>query len=297
MNFDRFDFNTSSWNCPSLEQIKRESKLNEKEIAAPSHIEEAKKRVKEMKKKSGNSWLTLPLWQNLEAVVYGMQLSNTEEYRTFPDYCVKNLEELRDFEFHLVKDPRIEILLETIDYFKDQVILLELEAPFSVLAALMNPIDLYACFDEKGELLSEILYKLAQAEAEYVKRAVEAGTRILSLADPVGTMDMTGEKYYRQFCGESERYLLTLCEPYLNQAVMHICKKMSQSLVIGGLACADKYEGLDNTEDFTDALLRMADDPEIRFTGMTCIHDQSRSRKTSYIIRPNLALDKAKERR
>ena len=50
----------------------------------------------------------------------------------------------------------------------------------------------------KTEHLNRILEKIAFEEAKYLEAAINAGCHIISLAEPVGTADMVGEKYFRE---------------------------------------------------------------------------------------------------
>ena len=234
----------------------------------------------------GKGHLILPAWQNLEAKVYSDRIQDKESCSALSSYCLKSLDQIGDMDFVLLSDPRIREVIHLIAENKDKPMLLEVEAPFTVLAALMNPMDLYLCMEDKDQenLLIRILHQIADASAEYIRACLEAGCRIISLADPAGTMNLVGEKCYVKICGESEIYLMKRCQPYLSDAITHICRRMSLSLMLADLVEMHPYHSVERVRSHMDILTRMADDPEILYTGMTCIHNEKPDLNSSYII-------------
>ncbi|MBR0382159.1 MAG: hypothetical protein IJH71_06980 [Eubacterium sp.] len=275
---------SGNWDCPAVDNRMVLPLRDRKSLSAMEEPEKLKKLVDKTAKESGNARYILPVRQNLEALAFARELGG-EEWKPGV-YCVKALEDIADFEFNLMPSPLIRAHLDIIPCYRDKFLILEAEAPFSILAALMNPMDLYLCFEESPALLEDILVRIAAASAEYIKACVEAGCRIISLADPVGTMDLVGEDYYRRFCGKAALVFMEKCEPYLDKAIMHLCMKMSRSLVISGMAGAEAWQVRDEAADYRDILLAMAEDERIHFTGMTCIHNTGPDLKMSCRILP-----------
>ena len=324
------DYRKADWSCPFIENreaitgIHRNREpdyhnrdMNWDRLTGPVLVETG-----------GRSRCIIPAWQNLEAVALSRRMSEkkgrlqsgegsasgqgtvpgqdiitgqdvTPGEGTTPGqgvstgYCVTALSDLEDMDFDLLSDPLIQRVVQTITLYKDdpfKPLILEAESPFSVLAALMNPVDLYLCFEEEGNLLNQILHRIARAEAAYIRACVEAGCRIISIADPVGTMDLVGPDYFRDFCGASELYLMNMCQPFLDQALIHICKKMTRSLMMAGLVEVLPYDSMESGSgdyDYVDKLLFIAQDPGIHFVGMTCIHDRRSDPGEIYLIRMN----------
>ena len=271
----------ANWNCPTIESRKTIKKLNQEIVASFCDLEEVKKIMDAHTEKVGASRYILPVWQNMESIVIGSEIEAGKkgdaglaatEFWLPGKYCVDTLSDLKEAEIDMVDHPLLRTVLELIPHYQDRPLILEIEAPFSILSALMNPMDIFLCFMEEGELLLQILYKIADAQAEYVKAAIEAGAGVISLADPVGTMNMVGEEYYKEYVGKSELYLMQRLDPYLDRAVIHICKKMSQSLAIAGYVTQESCE-INPAADYYEILRHMASDPEIHYTGMTCIHN------------------------
>ena len=284
------NLHTANWNCPSIEMRKVPGRPDHQLMQAMANPDYIKKQMGagQAAGAEGARYI-LPLWQNLEAVALGTNIMNRgikkDSFYIPGDYCLQDLSQLQGLEPDFLSDPLIQAVLETIPAYAGQNLVLEAAAPFSILAALMNPLDLFLCFEKESKLLIEILHKIADASILYIKACIKAGCRVISLADPVGTMDLVGEDYYRRFCGESEIHLMEGCQPFLDQAIMHICFKMSQSLLIAGLARTEPYGIPDDPADAMDILHFMADDPKVHFTGMTCLHDRMSNLRGSLIIR------------
>jgi len=283
---------TANWNCPSTELGRNIAIPDQKMLLAYTNPKFVKKMAEEnarQMKETSSPCFVLPVWQNLESVAIGTKILNQKtgdnRFITPGEYCFKKLKELENADMDFLSEPLMQAVLESIPLFAGRDLILETEAPFSILSALINPLDLYACSETEGELLIEILHKIADASAEYIKACVDAGCRILSLADPSGTLDLTGEDYYKRFCGKAVTYLMRKCQPCLKHAIMHICRKMSLSLAAAGLAEAEVYEESGEYATDMDILKGMAENPKIYFTGLTCIHDRKPDLRKSYIIR------------
>ncbi len=281
------DSSTVDWNCPSIETVTTGNLPDQAWFHSLTNPERVGKILEERAGLMGRDYWVLPAWQNLEAVVYGRRIRNDGTYIVPSSYCVKNLAQMQDMDFDLLSDPMILSMVHLIAVHKTRPILLEVEAPFSILAALMNPMDLYLCMEdgEQEALLIRLLHRIADATAEFIRACLEAGCRVISLADPAGTMDLLGEKCYGNYCGDSEIYLMKICRPYLKNGILHICRKMSLSLILADRVEAVPYHPAEDAKDHMDVLREMADDPEISFTGMTCIHSRKPDLKDSYILK------------
>lgn len=280
---------TAFWACPSIEMNRRLSCPDQKMLVPMADPMELRRLVERNAEGQGQKRYILPAWQNLEALVYGTEIQNNGQCWVPGNYCVNELREIGDFNFDLLSSSFIRAVLEVIPFFKDKPLILEVEAPFSILAALMNPMDLYLCFEEEPELMLEILKRIADASAEYIRACLEAGCRFISLADPVGTMNLTGEEYYSRYPGQAALYLLEKCDDFLGGSIMHICLRMSQSMVIAGLATAEPWMVPEDAADYLDILMAMAEDKGIHFTGMTCIHNANPNLKKSFRILPKFS--------
>ena len=281
-------YQNADWNCPSIESRKIISHLTKDKVASFSEVEAVKEMVYDLAEEIGDKRYILPVWQNMEALILSSILAShrgTEETWIPGKYCMTSLDELSEIPLSMASHPMHRATLQAISFFKNEPLILEVESPFTILSALMDPMDLFPCFMEEAVGLKSVLHRIADAQVDSIRQAIEAGCRVISLADPVGNMNMVGEKYFLEFVGESELYLMKSMDPYLDKAIVHICKKTSQSLLIAGLLSQEMYHGSEACENYYEMLLSMASDPAIHYTGMTCIHDRHPNLTDSVVLK------------
>ena len=257
--------------CPAMETGFFAGRPDRETLSSFTDREKVRKLVEERVKMSRHPHI-LPVCQNMESLVYGSRLADEGEIWIPGDYCVKSLKDIENFEFDLLSHPLIRTVIELIPYYKDKELILEAEAPFTILAALMDPIDLYPCFSEDPNRLKSILFRIARASAEYLRQCVEAGAKVISLADPVGTLDMVGGEYFREFSGAAALCLMDRCRTFTDYALIHLCPRLSWSFEEAGMISSRPSPDRGEEEGFMDVLYAMARDPEIHFSGMACIH-------------------------
>lgn len=71
-----------------------------------------------------------------------------------------------------MQDKRIKTIIEVTKKLKEKPLILEAEAPFSILAALIDPMKLYLAMQTEPEKLEKILKKIVLEEAEYIKAVI-----------------------------------------------------------------------------------------------------------------------------
>ena len=260
----------AAWPCPAMETGVFTGRPGRETIASFADKEKVRELVEERAGVSGP--YILPAWQNIESLVYISRLEGRGDSRIPGDYCVKSLKDIEDFEFDLLFHPLIRTMIGLIPSYKDKELILEAEAPFSILAALMDPMDLYPCFSEDPERLRAILSRIARASAEYLRKCVEAGVRVISLADPVGTMDLVGKEYFREFSGAAGIMLMEQCGSFSDHALIHLCPRLSRSFEEAGMISALPLPDMEKNRRLMDTLSALARNPEIHFSGMACIH-------------------------
>lgn len=242
-----------------------------KEFSILENTDDMKKAFLDIQLENKAKEIRMPLVQNLEAVVYGAGIQKCGNTWSVGDYCVDTLEELEHIDFSLLGDTRVQTILEVISEMKTKKIILEVEAPFSILAALISPLKLYRYARRKPELLKTILHKIAIAEGEYIMAAIQAGCQVISLADPTGVVELTGEKFYTEYCGTATVEVLNQCKRSLRNAVIHLCGKVSRSLIMTSMAVVKPYRVADDS-DYIEAILEIAENRKIKYIGQGCLN-------------------------
>lgn len=261
-----------TWKCNGDDKRTMPHWLWEKDLSILSNKEEMIEVLLTWRRAENQKEIILPLVQNLEGAVLGADVIKRENYWTTGDYPFSTLEEINPAQFTLMKDKRIRTVIEVTKKLKDKPLVLEVEAPFSILAALIDPMKLYLAMQIETKKLEKILKKLVLEEAEYIKAVIQAGCRIISLAEPTGTVDMVGEKCFKECSGMAALMLLKEIEKFLSNSVVHLCGKLSSSMIAVHMAKEEEY--FVTGETYLENLIEVTNNPEIHFVGQNCIHQK-----------------------
>lgn len=261
-----------TWKCNGDDKRTMPQWLWEKDLSILSNKEEMIEVLLTWRRAENQKEIILPLVQNLEGAVLGADVIKRENYWTTGDYPFSTLEEINPAQFTLMKDKRIRTVIEVTKKLKDKPLVLEVEAPFSILAALIDPMKLYLAMQIETKKLEKILKKLVLEEAEYIKAVIQAGCRIISLAEPTGTVDMVGEKCFKECSGMAALMLLKEIEKFLSNSVVHLCGKLSSSMIAVHMAKEEEY--FVTGETYLENLIEVTNNPEIHFVGQNCIHQK-----------------------
>lgn len=260
------------WECTGNDQRKMPEQIWKEDISILSDAKKMMEAELIWKKVDNRKEIVLPLIQNLESVALGADIIKTRGYWTTGDYPFSNLEEIDLNRISIIKDKRIQAVIECIRQLRHDRIILEVEAPFSILASLVNPMELYESMQTKPDLLNDILKKIAMEEKKYLEAVIDAGCTIISLAEPIGTIDMVGEEYFKKFSGKAVVFLLKQTRKFLKNSVIHLCGKLSGSMLVADMA--EEIICTASNEEYFENLLEAARNPKIYFTGQHCIHQK-----------------------
>lgn len=272
-----------TWKCNGDDKRRMPQWLWEKDLSILSNEEEMEETLFIWRKAEKRKEIVLPLVQNLEGAVFGAGVIKRGNYWTTGDYPFSTLEEINPVQFNLMKDKRIRTLIEVIKKLKEETLVLEVEAPFSVLAALIDPMKLYLAMQTEPDKLEKILKKIVLEEAEYIKAVIQAGCRIISLAEPTGTVDMVGEKCFKECSGMAAFMFLKELEKFLSNSVVHLCGKLSSSMIAVHMAKEEEY--FVPGETYLENLIEATKNPEIHFVGQRCIHQRKNGTGKIHVMR------------
>lgn len=271
-----------TWKCNGDDKRTMPQWLWEKDLSILSNEKEMMEVLLAWRKEENRKEIILPLVQNLEGAVLGADVIKRGSYWTTGDYPFSTLEEINSARFTLMNDKRIRALIEVTKQLKDEPIILEVEAPFSILAALIDPMKLYLAMQTEPEKLEKILKKLVLEEVEYIKAVIQAGCRIISIAEPAGTVDMVGEKCFKECSGMAALLLLKEIEKFLSNSVVHLCGKLSSSMI--AVQMAEEEEYFVSGKTYLENLIEITKNPKIHFVGQRCIHQRKNESRKIHVI-------------
>ncbi|MCQ2500253.1 MAG: ASKHA domain-containing protein [Lachnospiraceae bacterium] len=260
--------------CPGLHNGMLPEKAFSKELTCLGNGQKIAELAEFILREGNMDAFTLPLLQNLEACVYGAPMEKKKGYWAPGAYPYASVEDLAEREYDLLSDTRIQAVLEAIKLLRktsDRCIILEAAAPFTILTALVDPRKIYAAMRKKPDLVRSLLESLAEAQLPYLEAALSADCTVISLAEPLGTISMVGEKNYKEILAPSILFLLKKMKRHTKKRLIHLCGKMATDLIKSGYGVSYPLRTPDYNS-YAEQLLFAADDPKIRFIGPGCVH-------------------------
>jgi uroporphyrinogen-III decarboxylase len=166
------------------------------------------------------------------------------------------------------------LLLEVLENIRtaarDREVLLNVNAPYSVLSLITPPERFYAWLARYPDEVHAALKTITAGLASYIKQAFAAGAKIVSLADPQAQPMLLGDVRYREYVADWQYRLLKLLTPSDGKGLLHLCPY--------GFFMLEKYGYVEvRAVDFPrrryeDALFEAADGDGIVFAGRQCPH-------------------------
>lgn len=197
-----------------------------------------------------------------------------------PEYLFRDLAAFLEKDDAAVKDLVTDVITRnTRENLPENVI--DLPAPFAVLGYLISPVTLYSSAKKLRQPLERALAMVTENLVGYAKNALDHGVKIISYADPAGEMEHVGQAFYKNFSGKYNRIFFAKMEPYLNEALIHVCGKTSASMEKAGFMLARPYR-MDAARDYLDVLLEEAKLRKVKFIGHACINMQRKPEPVLY---------------
>ncbi|MDR1159130.1 MAG: ASKHA domain-containing protein [Syntrophomonadaceae bacterium] len=222
-------------------------------------------------------YISLPLIKRSEAAAAGRIAEQDINSFLRGGYIYESLDEVK-INRSLLEHPLIKKTLHYIEENADLPIILEISGPFSVLAALINPVRLYVDSLQNKEKIMFILNNIAESLAEYTIEALKKGLKIISFANVEGVSELVGPAFYAEISGAADYLYLTKIADHLDQGLVHICGKSSYSLHNAGLVTAKTYRVSAEVE-YIDCLFAYSQKKAFRFVGHGCLH----TKKTTFL--------------
>ena len=126
---------------------------------------------------------------------------------------------------------RLTVMLSAMDRLcaEGKQIAYSVEGPFTVISSLIPMNRMFALLRKPAG--AELLARAEDWICDYAKLAVAHGAKVLSFADPVATVDILGEKCFTGIYLPACRSLLARLQAENPGTVLHLCGKLTQSLL------------------------------------------------------------------
>lgn len=216
----------------------------------------------------------LPLDLTTEARAFGGDVKWNGVQLVPGKYICRDRENLEALYRRTLEEQAIREILECIPKLRDDLIILDVQGPFSILASLMDSAVLFRYLKPEKDMIGRILEKMTSFLVDYIMVAVERGVKIISFADPAGVMELTGPAVYKAFSGRATQRLFTELTPFLDKAVVHLCGKVAVSMEKAGYLKPHPQRLA--AGGYLENLLVLAGNPSVRFVGGGCINVRQR---------------------
>lgn len=195
--------------------------------------------ARSMKLYNGDSLCKLPFCVTMEADAFGAEVMVSEKASNprFKGYMFQKLEELKELRQIDLANGRIRELLCSIQLLqrKGETVSLEVQGPFTVLALLIDVMELYRGVHKDRQLVEDTLQLISEGLFSFIQEGISMGAQIISFAEPTGTPEQVGLEMYRQFYSKPSFRLLKKIKDELPNVLIHLCGKTSIAYERSGL--------------------------------------------------------------
>lgn len=184
------------------------------------------------------SWVHLPSCHTVEAenlgAVVKMDSIHGNRVTTYPCKTPRDLLALPPLNFEVGR------LKETMTSIKTasqngKMVVYNVTGPITLGTALMKEVDFYKAILKNDGNSENVIEKLEGWIVEVSIKALENGADILSLADPVASLETMGQRLYKNVIGPSNIRILKNIAARHRGVQIQLCNKMSRSLEAVGL--------------------------------------------------------------
>ena len=228
----------------------------------------------EIRKHKKDTLCRLPFCVTVEAEAMGarINLGNDRIGPIVESYLCNTLEELNSLKEINLDNGRIREVLGSVEILSRQRknVALSVEGPFTIASSLIDPTVLFKGIRKNKGVIQEFMSIIEDSIVKYILKGIESGAKIISYADPVGSMDIVGPKVYKEISGPVSLNILKRVEKHLDGTIVHVCGKTSTALEKLGLVEASPVT-VEAHINYGEALSTLLSNNNIKFLGHMCI--------------------------
>lgn len=259
-----------------------ESIITEKNIKFPevhtnySDLVKLSSAIKEHKK---DYLCRLPFCNTVEAEALGAEITLGDE-KVGPrvkNYNFMNIEEMLNLGEIDFNNGRINEVLNAVEELSHsrEIVSLNVEGAFTIIASLIDSMIFYKAVRKNREIVDNILEVVEDNIVNCALQGIKRGAKIISFADPVGTLDIVGPKIFKDISGPSEcRVINRIIEQAKKEEynfIIHICGKASVGLEKQGFITSEDMKFSDDIK-YGEALIDILNNLNgVKIIGHNCI--------------------------
>lgn len=168
------------------------------------------------------------------------------------EYAIDDLNQIEDLrDFDLTKG-RIAEVLKALNILKkdNEKVVVEITGPITVAISILDSSKFFRAVRKDIKKINNLLEIIKDAIVDFIFECIHQGADVVSITDPAGTLDIVGEKLYKDLSGKAIYSILKRVEDKLGDSIIHLCGKTSTSLETVGFIETEeiKVEGMDYFE-------------------------------------------------
>lgn len=240
---------------------------------------------------SKDNFCRLPFCSTVEAEALGAVINYGNE--DFGPRVLKrafdSLEELNNQFTYDFNEGRILEVLKAVRELKDmgEKVILNISGPLTILDSLIESRIIFKALRKNPELVEEIMRKLEDFLVFYICKAMDMGADVISFADPLGNIDIMGEKVYYKLSGVPSCNILKRVHKQSIGRLIHLCGKNTYSLYNAKLIDMEKVyvdEIMQEDGSYGDMLKTLINNEDISpIIGNYCVKKTTFPMKNNYI--------------
>lgn len=228
-----------------------------------------------LREKRQDKLCKIPFCLTIEAEAFGAEV-DIKESATPPAlkaYNYKNWKDLAALTEMDFDHSRVREVLIAVRQLRSQghEVAVRIEAPFTVLAMLMDFSHICVMAQKKPQVIEAALEKISAGTINYINAVREAGAKVISFADPSGNPGLVGEAFYHEFCGKYTKQVMLAVQPSMADGVIHLCGRSSAALYVTGMIDIEPWGSPAAT--YGESILAAAEAADVFYVGHGCMNN------------------------
>ena len=180
-----------------------------------------------------NGWIILPMCSTLISEALGADVKLSLGGARIKEEKYKLKEEISTlFNKKINKEcKRLSVMMELLEKLSSngKHVIYGIEGPFSLLSSLIPIGKMFSTLrkDKEGKLL----LNAKKWVLEYAFMAIENGAEVISYADPIASIDIIGEKMFKEVYVPICKSIIDELKENYPEIVIHLCGKLTQSMI------------------------------------------------------------------
>lgn len=255
--------------------------------------------AKKIKNYTNSKICIIPFCTTVEAEALGgiINLGNEKAGPRVEKYIFNSIEDLKNVNKINFERNRIKEVLNCIEElsYEGEIVALNVEGPFTIITSLIDSTIFYRCLKKDKKTAEKVLKTIEDSIVRYIEEGIKRGARIISYADPVGSIDILGPKTYEEVSGKISYNILKRTEKSMINSIFHLCGSTSFAFEKLDLC---KSVPIEFSEELTygEAICKVLDRrKDVKIIGNGCIKRSGTIMKKPIVWSINLKQCKSKE--